>query len=181
MKKGSIFINASRGTVADLDAVADAIKSGNLGGAAVDVFPVEPKGNDEEFVSPLRGLDNVILTPHVGGSTMEAQENIGVEVADKLIKYSDVGTTTAAVNFPEVALPAQADNHRILHIHENRPGVLSKINAIFSEHNINITGQYLRTTEKLGYMVMDVDAEEGELALEKVKEVEGTVKARVLF
>jgi len=181
MKKGSIFINASRGTVADLDAVAEAIKSGDLGGAAVDVFPVEPKGNDEEFVSPLRGLDNVILTPHIGGSTMEAQENIGIEVADKLIKYSDVGTTIAAVNFPEVALPAQADNHRILHIHENRPGVLSKINAIFSENNLNITGQYLRTTEKLGYMVMDVDAEEGELALEKVKEVEGTIKARVLF
>ncbi|MDP5057472.1 MAG: phosphoglycerate dehydrogenase [Marinomonas hwangdonensis] len=181
MKKGSIFINASRGTVADLDAVAEAIKSGALGGAAVDVFPVEPKGNDEEFLSPLRGLDNVILTPHIGGSTMEAQENIGIEVAEKLIKYSDVGTTIAAVNFPEVALPAQADNHRILHIHENRPGVLSKINAIFSENNINITGQYLRTTEKLGYMVMDVDAEEGELALEKVKEVDGTVKARVLF
>ena len=181
MKKGSIFINASRGTVADLDAVAEAIKSGDLSGAAVDVFPVEPKGNDEEFISPLRGLDNVILTPHVGGSTMEAQENIGVEVAEKLIKYSDVGTTIAAVNFPEVALPAQADNHRILHIHENRPGVLSKINAIFSEHNINITGQYLRTTEKLGYMVMDVDAKTGELALEKVKEVDGTVKARVLF
>ncbi|MCB5161807.1 phosphoglycerate dehydrogenase [Marinomonas algarum] len=181
MKKGSIFINASRGTVADLDAVADAIKAGDLAGAAVDVFPVEPKSNNEEFVSPLRGLDNVILTPHIGGSTMEAQENIGIEVAEKLIKYSDVGTTIAAVNFPEVALPAQADNHRILHIHENRPGVLSRINAIFSEHNINITGQYLRTTEKLGYMVMDVDAEEGELALEKVREVEGTVKARVLF
>ena len=181
MKQGAIFINASRGTVADLDAVAEAIKTGALGGAAIDVFPVEPKGNDEEFVSPLRGLDNVILTPHIGGSTMEAQENIGIEVADKLVKYSDVGTTIAAVNFPEVALPAQANNHRILHIHENRPGVLSKINAIFSENNINITGQYLRTTEKLGYMVMDVDAEEGELALEKVKEVEGTIKARVLF
>ncbi|RBO86385.1 MULTISPECIES: phosphoglycerate dehydrogenase [Marinomonas] len=181
MKKGSIFINASRGTVADLDAVAEAIKAGDLSGAAVDVFPVEPKGNDEEFVSPLRGLDNVILTPHIGGSTMEAQENIGVEVAEKLVKFSDVGTTIAAVNFPEVALPAQADNHRILHIHENRPGVLSRINAIFSEHGINITGQYLRTTEKLGYMVMDVDAETGELALEKVKEVDGTIKARVLF
>ncbi|MEO9274552.1 phosphoglycerate dehydrogenase [Marinomonas sp. 5E14-1] len=181
MKKGSIFINASRGTVADLDAVANAIKAGDLGGAAVDVFPVEPKGNDEEFVSPLRGLDNVILTPHIGGSTMEAQENIGVEVAEKLIKFSDVGTTIAAVNFPEVALPAQSDNHRILHIHENRPGVLSKINGIFSEYNINITGQYLRTTEKLGYMVMDVDVETGELALEKMKEVDGTIKARLLF
>jgi len=181
MKKGSIFMNASRGTVADLDAVADAIKAGDLAGAAVDVFPVEPKGNDEEFVSPLRGLDNVILTPHIGGSTMEAQENIGIEVAEKLVKYSDVGTTIAAVNFPEVALPAQSDNHRILHIHENRPGILSKINAIFSDNDINITGQYLRTTENLGYMVMDVDAEDAELALEKVKEVDGTVKARVLF
>ncbi|MEL0612207.1 phosphoglycerate dehydrogenase [Marinomonas arenicola] len=181
MKKGSIFINASRGTVADLGAVADAIKAGNLSGAAVDVFPVEPKGNTEEFVSPLRGLDNVILTPHIGGSTMEAQENIGIEVAEKLIKYSDVGTTIAAVNFPEVALPSQADNHRILHVHENRPGVLSKINAIFSENDINITGQYLRTTEKLGYMVMDVSADAGEMALEKLKEVDGTVKARVLF
>ncbi|MBJ7556084.1 phosphoglycerate dehydrogenase [Marinomonas spartinae] len=181
MKKGSIFINASRGTVADLDAVAAALKAGDLSGAAVDVFPVEPKGNDEEFVSPLRGLDNVILTPHIGGSTMEAQENIGVEVAEKLIQYSDVGTTIASVNFPEVALPSQADNHRILHVHHNRPGVLSKINAIFSDNNINITGQYLRTTETLGYMVMDVSAEAGELALEKLKDVEGTIKARVLF
>lgn len=181
VKKGAIFINASRGTVVDLDALAESIKAGNISGAAIDVFPVEPKGNAEEFVSPLRGLDNVILTPHIGGSTMEAQENIGVEVAEKLIQFSDVGTTTAAVNFPEVALPAQADTHRILHIHENRPGVLSKINAIFSENNINITGQFLRTTEKLGYMVMEVDADEGELALEKVKEVEGTIKARVLF
>jgi D-3-phosphoglycerate dehydrogenase len=181
MKKGAIFINASRGTVANLEAVAESIKAGDLAGAAVDVFPVEPKGNNEEFVSPLRGLDNVILTPHVGGSTMEAQANIGVEVAEKLIQYSDIGTTTAAVNFPEVALPAQAGQHRILHIHENRPGVLSKINAIFSDNNINISGQYLRTTEKLGYMVMDVAADAGELALEKIREVEGTIKARVLF
>ncbi|SBS24548.1 D-3-phosphoglycerate dehydrogenase [Marinomonas spartinae] len=181
MKKGAIFINASRGTVADLDAVAGALKAGDLSGAAVDVFPVEPKSNNEEFVSPLRGLDNVILTPHIGGSTMEAQENIGVEVAEKLIQYSDVGTTIASVNFPEVALPSQADNHRILHVHHNRPGVLSKINAIFSDNNINITGQYLRTTETLGYMVMDVSSDAGELALEKLKDVEGTIKARVLF
>ena len=181
MKKVAIFINASRGTVADLDALAEAITAGNLSGAAVDVFPVEPKGNAEEFVSPLRGLDNVILTPHIGGSTMEAQENIGIEVAEKLIKYSDVGTTIAAVNFPEVALPAQDGYHRLLHIHENRPGVLSHINTIFSENNINITGQYLRTTEKLGYMVMDIESETSEFALEQIKMVEGTVKARVLF
>ena len=181
IKKGAIFLNASRGTVVDLEALAEAIKAGNIAGAAIDVFPVEPKGNAEEFVSPLRGLDNVILTPHIGGSTMEAQENIGVEVAVKLIQYSDIGTTTAAVNFPEVALPAQADTHRILHIHENRPGVLSKINSIFSDNGINISGQFLRTTEKLGYMVMEVDADMGEIALEKVKEVDGTIKARVLF
>lgn len=181
IKKGAIFLNASRGTVVDLEALAESIKAGDVAGAAIDVFPVEPKGNAEEFVSPLRGLDNVILTPHIGGSTMEAQENIGVEVAVKLIQYSDIGTTTAAVNFPEVALPAQADKHRILHIHENRPGVLTKINAIFSDNDINISGQFLRTTEKLGYMVMEVDSDTGELALEKVKEVEGTIKARVLF
>lgn len=181
IKKGAIFLNASRGTVVDLEALAESIKAGNIAGAAIDVFPVEPKGNAEEFVSPLRGLDNVILTPHIGGSTMEAQENIGVEVAVKLIQYSDIGTTTAAVNFPEVALPAQADTHRILHIHENRPGVLSKINSIFSDNGINISGQFLRTTEKLGYMVMEVDADMGEIALEKVKEVDGTIKARVLF
>ncbi|MGB2063987.1 MAG: phosphoglycerate dehydrogenase [Marinomonas gallaica] len=181
IKKGAIFLNASRGTVVDLEALAESIKAGDVAGAAIDVFPVEPKGNAEEFVSPLRGLDNVILTPHIGGSTMEAQENIGVEVAVKLIQYSDIGTTTAAVNFPEVALPAQADKHRILHIHENRPGVLTKINSIFSDNDINISGQFLRTTEKLGYMVMEVDSDTGELALEKVKEVEGTIKARVLF
>lgn len=181
LKRGSIFINASRGTVVDLDALAGAIKEGKISGAAIDVFPVEPKSNDDEFVSPLRGLDNVILTPHIGGSTMEAQENIGFEVAEKLVKYSDIGTTTAAVNFPEVALPSQTGFHRLLHIHENRPGVLTKINSIFSDNNINITGQYLRTTEKLGYMVMDVESEASELALEKIKEVEGTIKARVLF
>lgn len=181
IKKGAIFLNASRGTVVDLEALAEAIKTGNIAGAAIDVFPVEPKGNAEEFVSPLRGLDNVILTPHIGGSTMEAQENIGVEVAEKLIQYSDIGTTTAAVNFPEVALPAQADKHRILHIHENRPGVLSKINAVFSDNDINISSQFLRTTETLGYMVMEVDADMGELALEKVREIDGTIKARVLF
>ncbi|WP_191601438.1 phosphoglycerate dehydrogenase [Marinomonas algicola] len=181
MKKGSIFINASRGTVVNLDALAESLKAGNLSGAAIDVFPVEPKGNAEEFISPLRGLDNVILTPHVGGSTMEAQENIGIEVAEKLIQYSDIGTTTAAVNFPEVALPAQDGFHRLLHVHENRPGILSSINSIFSDNGINIAGQYLRTTEKLGYMVMDVAYDTSELALEKVKEVEGTIKARVLF
>lgn len=181
MKKGSLFINAARGTVVDIPALADALKSGHLAGAAVDVFPVEPKGNDDEFVSELRGLDNVILTPHVGGSTQEAQANIGKEVGEKLGTYSDTGTTLSAVNFPEVALPQHGDFHRILHIHENVPGVLNNINAIFAENNINILGQFLQTTADIGYVVIDVEASAGKLALEKVLEVEGTIRARILF
>lgn len=181
MKKGSLFINAARGTVVDIPALADALKSGHLAGAAVDVFPVEPKGNDDEFVSELRGLDNVILTPHVGGSTQEAQANIGKEVGEKLGTYSDTGTTLSAVNFPEVALPQHGDFHRILHIHENVPGVLNNINAIFAENNINVLGQFLQTTADIGYVVVDVEASAGQLALEKVLEVEGTIRARILF
>ena len=181
MKKGGLFINAARGTVVDIPALADALKSGHLAGAAVDVFPVEPKGNDDEFVSELRGLDNVILTPHVGGSTQEAQANIGKEVGEKLGTYSDTGTTLSAVNFPEVALPQHGDFHRILHIHENVPGVLNNINSIFAENNINILGQFLQTTADIGYVVIDVEASAGKLALEKVLEVEGTIRARILF
>jgi D-3-phosphoglycerate dehydrogenase len=181
MKKGGLFINAARGTVVDIPALADALKSGHLAGAAVDVFPVEPKGNDDEFVSELRGLDNVILTPHVGGSTQEAQANIGKEVGEKLGTYSDTGTTLSAVNFPEVALPQHGDFHRILHIHENVPGVLNNINSIFAENNINVLGQFLQTTADIGYVVIDVEASAGKLALEKVLEVEGTIRARILF
>jgi len=181
MKAGSLFINAARGTVVDIPALAEAIKSGHIGGAAVDVFPVEPKGNDDEFVSELRGLDNVILTPHIGGSTQEAQANIGKEVGEKIATYSDTGTTLSAVNFPEVALPQHGKFHRILHIHKNQPGVLNAINTIFAENNINILGQFLQTTADIGYVVVDVEASAGELALEKVKEVEGTIRARVLF
>ncbi len=181
MKAGSLFINAARGTVVDIPALAEAIKSGHIGGAAIDVFPVEPKGNDDEFVSELRGLDNVILTPHIGGSTQEAQANIGKEVGEKIATYSDTGTTLSAVNFPEVALPQHGKFHRILHIHKNQPGVLNAINTIFAENNINILGQFLQTTADIGYVVIDVEASAGELALEKVKEVEGTIRARVLF
>ncbi len=181
MKPGSILMNASRGTVVDIDALADAIRSGKLLGAAVDVFPVEPKSNDEEFVSPLREFDNVILTPHVGGSTMEAQENIGREVAEKLIMYSDNGTSVSSVNFPEVALPSHPNQHRLLHIHENVPGVLSKINHVFSDNDINICGQYLQTRKDIGYVVVDVDKAYGELALEKLRQVPGTIRCRVLF
>ncbi|WP_447530239.1 phosphoglycerate dehydrogenase [Vreelandella sp. TE19] len=181
MKPGAILINASRGSVVEIEPLAEAIKSGHLNGAAVDVFPVEPKGNSEEFESPLRGLENVILTPHIGGSTLEAQENIGVEVAEKLTTYSDNGTTITSVNFPEVALPAHPDKHRLLHIHNNVPGVLSEINRVLSENGINISGQYLQTNEKVGYVVIDVDKAYGPQALEALKQVEHTLKIRVLY
>ena len=181
MKKDAILINASRGTVVDIDALADRLKSGNLAGAAIDVFPTEPKGSDDEFVSPLRGFDNVILTPHIGGSTQEAQANIGLEVAEKLIKYSDNGTTTSSVNMPEVALPKHTDFHRLLHVHRNIPGVLAAINQVFSEHGINVSSQYLQTNDKLGYVVLDVESNSSELGLEKLRAIEGTIKCRVLF
>ena len=181
MKPGGILINAARGKVVDIDALAAALKAKKLWGAAIDVFPVEPGSNNEEFVSPLRGLDNVILTPHVGGSTMEAQANIGGEVAEKLVKYSDNGTSISSVNFPEVALPAHPGKHRLLHIHENVPGVLSQINRIFSENHINIASQFLQTNEKVGYVVTDIDAASSDLALEKLAAVPGTIRSRVLF
>ncbi|MBB3047357.1 D-3-phosphoglycerate dehydrogenase [Litorivivens lipolytica] len=181
MKKGSILINASRGTVVDIDALCDALRERRLLGAAIDVFPVEPKSNSDEFISPLREFDNVFLTPHIGGSTMEAQENIGMEVAEKLVKYSDNGTTVTSVNFPEVALPSQDGRHRLLHVHKNVPGVMSAINQIFSENNINISGQYLQTNENVGYVVIDVDQEYGELAKSKLKDVTGTLRCRILF
>lgn len=181
MKPNSVLINASRGTVVDIDALSDSLEKGHLLGAAIDVFPVEPHSNDDEFVSPLRKFNNVILTPHVGGSTVEAQGNIGQEVAEKLVKYSDTGATTTSVNFPEVTLPAHPNNHRLLHIHKNVPGILSQINKVFSENNINILGQYLMTNDKIGYVVVDVDAEYSELAIGKLKEIDGTIKARVLF
>jgi D-3-phosphoglycerate dehydrogenase len=181
MKPGGILINAARGTVVDIEALAEGITSKKLWGAAIDVFPVEPGSNKDEFVSPLRGLDNVILTPHVGGSTMEAQANIGGEVAEKLVKYSDNGTSVSSVNFPEVALPAHPGKHRLLHIHHNVPGVLSEINRIFSENHINIASQYLQTNEKVGYVVTDIDAASSDLALEKLAKVPGTIRSRVLF
>ena len=181
MKPGAILINASRGTVVEIDALAQALREGHLAGAAVDVFPVEPKSNKDEFTSPLRGLDNVILTPHIGGSTQEAQANIGLEVAEKLVKYSDNGTSITSVNFPEVALPAHPGKHRILHVHHNQPGVLSAINQVFAALHVNIAGQYLQTDDKLGYVVIDVDAQSSELALEKLSQVAGTIRCRVLF
>jgi len=181
LKPGAILINASRGTVVDIEALAKALDSGQVAGTAIDVFPVEPRSNDDEFVSPLRGHDNAILTPHIGGSTQEAQANIGTEVAEKLVKYSDNGTTITSVNFPEVALPSHAGAHRLLHVHQNIPGVLSAINKVFFDNNINISGQYLQTKEKVGYVVVDVDAAYSELALEEIRRIEGTIRARVLF
>ncbi|WP_285163282.1 phosphoglycerate dehydrogenase [Shewanella goraebulensis] len=181
MREKSIFINASRGTVVDIDALSNALKSEHLAGAAIDVFPVEPKSNDDEFISPLRGQDNVIITPHIGGSTAEAQENIGIEVAGKLAKYSDNGSTVSAVNFPEVSLPQHKGTSRLLHIHHNRPGVLIKINQAFSEKGINIAAQYLQTTAEIGYVVMEVDSNQAEQALGELKAIEGTIRTRVLF
>jgi D-3-phosphoglycerate dehydrogenase len=180
MKTGAIFINASRGTVVDIDALAQALKDKKVGGAAIDVFPVEPKGNGEEFISPLRAFDNVILTPHIGGSTKEAQENIGLEVASKLAKYSDNGSSLSAVNFPIVSLPEHIGTSRLLHIHHNQPGVLTKINQAFAQHNFNIAAQYLQTDNKIGYVVIDIETEDSVTALRELKKIEGTIRARIL-
>jgi D-3-phosphoglycerate dehydrogenase len=185
MKKGAIFINASRGTVVDIEALAQALTDKKIAGAAIDVFPVEPKGNDDEFVSPLRGFDNVILTPHIGGSTKEAQENIGLEVASKLAKYSDNGSSLSAVNFPEVSLPehslpGETGTSRLLHIHHNQPGVLTKINQAFAENNINIASQYLQTDSEIGYVVIDIESSDSAQALKALKAIDGTIKARIL-
>jgi D-3-phosphoglycerate dehydrogenase len=183
MKRGAAFINASRGTVVDIEAAADALQSRHLGGAAFDVFPVEPEGNEEEFLSPLRRFDNVILTPHIAGSTIEAQANIGTEVSEKLVRYSDNGSTLSAVNFPEVSLPAHPGSHRLLHIHHNVPGVLSRINSVFSKNRINISGEYLMTNAKIGYVVIDVEANErtSRTALKSLAAIESTIRTRVLF
>lgn len=180
MKQGSILINAARGTVIDIDALVDALESGKLNGAAIDVFPIEPKSNSEEFESPLRAFDNVILTPHVGGSTQEAQQNIGIEVAGKLAKYSDNGSTLSAVNFPEVSLPSHVNRSRLLHIHLNRPGVMTQINQAFADHNINIAAQYLQTIEEVGYVVIDVEADRADDAFAQLEAIEGTIKTRLL-
>jgi len=183
MKPGAHLINASRGTVVDIEALDAALRSGQVGGAAIDVFPVEPKGNDDAFESPLLGHDNVLLTPHVGGSTLEAQDNIGIEVAAKLVRYSDNGSTLSAVNFPEVTLPEHIGSHRLLHLHRNVPGVLSKINEVFSREAINIDGQYLRTNANVGYVVIDVAATEEQAAhlRSELQKIDGTMRTRVLY
>jgi D-3-phosphoglycerate dehydrogenase len=183
MRNGAMLINASRGTVVNIDALAEALKGGHLAGAAVDVFPVEPKGNDDAFVSPLLGMDNVILTPHIGGSTLEAQDNIGIEVASKLIRYSDNGSTLSAVNFPEVTLPEHPNSRRLLHIHRNMPGILARVNDLFSAGNINIDAQFLQTDSEVGYVVIDVTADEAQATAlkEKLAAIPGTLRSRVLY
>jgi D-3-phosphoglycerate dehydrogenase len=180
MRPNAIFINAARGTVVDIDSLCGALESGHIAGAAIDVFPVEPKTNADPFESPLTQFDNVILTPHVGGSTHEAQENIGIEVAGKLAKYSDNGSTLSSVNLPEVSLPELRECSRLLHIHQNRPGILNQINTIFAQDGINIAAQYLQTSADVGYVVIDVETARSEEALSKLKKIEGTIRARIL-
>ena len=181
MRPGAMLVNASRGNVVDIDALANALRSNQLGGAAIDVFPVEPKSNNDSFESPLRGIDNCILTPHIGGSTQEAQANIGVEVAEKLAHYSDNGTTVSAVNFPQVALPEHQGKHRLLHVHDNVPGIMSAINAVFSENDVNVSGQYLQTRGDTGYVVIDIEANYSEAVLDRLSAIPGTLRCRVLF
>lgn len=181
MKLGASLINASRGTVVDLEALAEALESGHVAGAAIDVFPVEPERNDQPFESPLPRFDNVILTPHIGGSTLEAQESIGREVAAKLIRYSNNGSTVTAVNFPEVSLPEPAGQSRLLHIHRNVPGMLARINEQFSDAGINVAAQYLRTNEHVGYVVTDVDASASAVAYEGLCAIPGTIRCRIVY
>ena len=183
MKPGSFLLNNARGHVVDLDALAAALRDGHLLGAAIDVFPVEPGSNAERFTTPLQGLDNVILTPHIGGSTAEAQDRIGVEVARKLIAYSDVGATVGAVNFPEVQLPARPRGTRFMHVHRNFPGILGKINDIFSSAGVNIAAQYLETDAEIGYVVVeaDTDREDANQLLDALRALDGTIRARLLY
>ncbi len=183
MKPGAFFINNARGTVFDDAALAEALKDRHLAGAAIDVFPVEPTANGERFASPLQGLENVILTPHIGGSTEEAQERIGTEVARKLIEYSDVGSTYGAVNFPQVQLPPRPTGTRFIQVHQNVPGELSRLNDVFSRRSINIAGQYFQTDGQIGYVVLDADGAVADApnVLKEIRALPGTVRARMLY
>jgi D-3-phosphoglycerate dehydrogenase / 2-oxoglutarate reductase len=180
-KKGAILINYARGEVVDLTALAKALKDGDLGGAAIDVFPWEPEKNGDRFESPLQGLSNVILTPHIGGSTEEAQQNIGDDVSAKLFNYLEKGITYGSHTVPAISLPPVEGSHRILHIHNNVPGVLSAINTELASHNINIVGQYLQTNNDIGYVVLDVDKKLSKQALELLRDVKETIKVRILY
>jgi len=183
MKPGAFLINNARGSLVDIDALAAALQDGHLRGAAIDVFPTEPASNDEPFHSPLRELDNVILTPHVGGSTEEAQQRIGDEVARKLLEYSDIGSTTGAVNFPQVQLPSATTAKRFIHIHHNIPGMMRRLNNVFGELGVNITAQYLQTEGELGYVVLDaeVNADVAEDLLNQIRGLDGTIRSRIVY
>jgi len=181
MKKGVIFINLSRGHVVDIKALKDNIQSGKVAGCAIDVFPYEPVSNDEEFQSELRGLPNTILTPHIGGSTAEAQENIGNFVPSKLMDYINTGSTSLSVNFPNIALPILKDAHRLIHVHHNVPGILAKINHVLADHGINIVGQYLKTNESIGYVITDINKEYDKDIITKLRGIDQTIKFRVLY
>jgi D-3-phosphoglycerate dehydrogenase len=180
-KKGAILINYARGEVVELESLRQAIQAGQISGAAIDVYPVEPERNGDPFQTPLQNLPNVILTPHIGGSTEEAQANIGEDVSTKLINFLETGITTGSHTVPELALPLQEGTHRILHIHRNVPGVLSQINTQLSSHNINILAQYLKTNDQIGYVVLDIDKGLSKNALELLKEVKETIKVRMLY
>jgi D-3-phosphoglycerate dehydrogenase len=180
-KKGAILLNYARGEVVDLGALAEALKNADLNGAAIDVYPWEPEKNGDRFETPLQGLSNVILTPHIGGSTEEAQQNIGEDVSAKLFNYLERGITYGSHTVPAISLPPVEGAHRILHIHKNVPGVLSAINTQLSNHNINIVGQYLKTNEDIGYVVLDVDQKLSKTAFELLKEVRETIKVRLLY
>lgn len=182
MKKGAFLINNARGKVIDIEALADALRSGRLAGAAIDVFPVEPKSNKDEFTSPLRGLDNVILTPHVGGSTEEAQARIGEEVSKRLVEYSDVGSTIGAIEFPQVQLPKGTDATRFIQVHHNAPGAMRTLNDLFTRHDLNIHAQFMQSHQDIGYVVLDVDSpvEEPVGILEEIRALPNTIRARLL-
>jgi D-3-phosphoglycerate dehydrogenase len=181
MKKGACLINASRGDVVDYTAVADGLRSGHLAGVAADVFPSEPSSDEEPFISELQEFNNVILTPHIGGSTVEAQANIGLEVAEKLVKYSDTGSTIGAVNFVEISLQANVSKQRFLHIHHNVPGVLREVNSIFSSKGINIAAEYLQTDPDIGYVIIETDSDLDAIVLRNLKNVPHTIKTRILY
>jgi len=181
MKKGAVLINLSRGDVIDINALKNGLEQNHLGGAAIDVFPQEPQKNKDQFSSPLQGMKNVVLTPHIGGSTMEAQENIGIDVANKLISFLETGSSVGSLSVPALSLPVQQNSHRLLHIHKNVPGILSQINNILSEMNVNILGQYLQTNNQIGYVVLDVDKAASSSVLNEIKKVKHTIKARSLY
>jgi D-3-phosphoglycerate dehydrogenase len=181
MKKGVIFINLSRGHIVDIHALRENILSGRVAGCAIDVYPYEPVSNDEEFQSELRELPNTILTPHIGGSTSEAQENIGNYVPGKIMDYINTGSTSNSVSFPNITLPILENAHRLIHIHNNVPGILAKINQVLAENGINIVGQYLKTNDLIGYVITDINKQYDKDLIAKLKAIEHTIKFRVLY